>query len=95
MYLLPITNSMNNSNIADITRDTLKAVIIGGTSSLITKEIVVLRVPTNRDAGTMTFELLIWSGRYDSTVLAMEKDPKDKIIRSIVDRSISITYFST
>ncbi len=95
MYLLPITNSMNNSNIADITRDTLKAVIIGGTSSLITKEIVVLRVPTKRDAGTMTVELLIWSGRYDSTVLAMEKDPKDKIIRSIVDRSISITYFST
>ncbi len=86
---------MNNSNIADITRDTLKAVITGGTASLIKKEIVALRAPTNRDTGTMTFELLIWSGRYDSTVPAMEKDPNARIIKSTVDRSILITCFST
>ncbi len=86
---------MNNSNIADITRDTLKAVIRGGTSSLIKKEIAVLRVPTKIDTGTMTVELLILSGRYDSTVLAMEKDPNAKIIRRKFGRSIFITFFST
>ncbi len=86
---------MNNSNIADITRDTLKAVIRGGTSSLIKKEIAALKVPTNRDTGTMTVGLLIRSGRYDSTVLAMEKDPNAIIIRRKFGRSILITRFST